>query len=125
MQEVSNYAEYIKNNRPNIKPDGFNFDVDTFENLVDAWTPIDQFPLLLQSSEQEINDFCLLIYKMDFKTTYAFLLGVSQMFMRKTFNVLARQGNATALSVAAKSFLKLDQDNSQNVNVTILNDLDK
>lgn len=123
MNEVPNYAEYLKNNRPNIKPDGFDFDVNTFENLIDAWTPIEDIPMLLRCNHSVLDAFCNIVYKMDFTTTYNFLLGVSKMFMRKTFSGLARQGNATACSVVAKSFLKVDDDKSQNVNVTFVNDL--
>lgn len=125
MQEVPNYAEYLKNNRPNIQPPGFDFDVNTFENLIDAWTPMSEIPTLLRCDENTLNKFCKKIYKMPYRETYNMLLGVSQMFMRRVFNSLAKQGNATACNVVAKSFLKLDDDKSQNVNVTFVNDLNK
>lgn len=124
MKQVTNYAEFIKANRENIQPEGFDFDVDMFENLIDWWTPKEEMPVLLRTTRYQLDRFCQIVYKMDFDTTYTFLSGLTTAIMRKTFSNLAASGNTTALNLTAEHFMKLkSSQNDKAVNIRIVNDL--
>lgn len=123
MKQINNYAEFVKASRSNVSPPDFPFTIDMFENLIDCWTPQDQFPSILQTSFSVIDNFCRVVYHMDFNQTYSMLSGITDAFMRKTFKNLASSGNPSAISIVSKHFMKLDDSNSNNLNVTFVNDL--
>lgn len=125
LRQVNHYAYYTSATRENFKPDGFNFDVNMFENLIDCWTPKKDFPIILRSPISKIDEFCKIVYNMNFDETYNFLSGITDAFMRKTFKNLASQGNSFSQSLVSKHFMGLrdDVDKDSNVNITIVNDL--
>lgn len=123
MDEVKSYADIIKSTRKNFHPEGFPFDVNTFENVIDAYTPEDQVPVVLNCSLSTLNAFCNIVYKMPFTQTYRFLSGITDMYMRRSIKGLASSGNTTALNIAREHFLKLNSEqDSHNVSVTFLDD---
>lgn len=125
MQPVYNYADLLKKNRTNCKVDGFNFDVNTFENVIDAFVPEKNVPVILQCDYSTLDRFCEIVYGMKFKDAYRVLSGISDMFMRQAISSLARNGNNTALNIASKHFMGLTEDgNKEAVSITIINDLD-
>lgn len=131
LPEVPLYANMLSARRQNTRVPGFDFDVDTFENLIDCYTPYENIPLLLSGTsgkmytETDIDNFCKLVYKMDFKTTYKLLIGITDMQMRKVFKNLAASGNATAIAINAKHFMKLEEDAKNDaINIRIVNDLE-
>ena len=125
MDEIKNYSDFLRSDeRRNIDTSKFPFDVDTFENLIDCFTPIELFPNLLRTDRATLDRFCNHVYHMNFCESYEFLLGVTEAFSRKTIKGLATVGNNTALKIMAEHFLKYnDSANNHNVNVTFLNDL--
>ena len=123
MQPIQDYEKFLKADRQNFKPEGFTFDVNQFENLIDMWTPFDKIPIILKVNCDVLDKFCITVYNMNYKETYARLSGISEAIMRKAFSNLAKGGNATALSIMAKNIMKLDNDQTQNINLTIVNDL--
>ena len=119
------YADLLKKNRTNYKVDGFDFDVDTFENLIDAFVPKKNIHLILNCDYSKLNQFCMIVYGMNFDETYRILSGIADMFMRQAISGLAKTGNNTALNIAAKHFMGLtDEANKEGINITIINDLD-
>lgn len=124
MKPVENYKTFLKNNRTNLKPKGFDFDMDTFENLIDFFTPMDNIPLILRCSVSKLNNFCQECYNMNFEETYKYLSGITDMFMRGTFKTLASMGNSTAINTVAEHFMHLSNEQAKNgINITIVNDL--
>lgn len=131
LPEVPLYSNMLSARRQNKQVEGFDFDVDTFENLIDCYTPYENIPLLLSGTsskiynETDIDKFCKLVYNMDFKTTYKLLIGITDMQMRKVFKNLAACGNATAIAINAKHFMKLEDDKKNDaINIRIVNDLE-
>lgn len=131
LPEVPLYSNMLSANRKNIHVDGFDFDVDTFENLIDNYTPMENIITILSGicrkkiTQANLDDFCYLVYGMDFKETYKFLSGITDMYMRKVFKNLAASGNTTAMSINAKYFMKLEDDSKNDtINIRIVNDLE-
>jgi hypothetical protein len=63
------------------------------------------------------------VYRTDYNTAYKILLGFADMWMRKSVKNLANSGNATALGIASKHFMKLSDEAEKNaINITINND---
>lgn len=123
MDEIKSYAEIVKHTRKNFQPKGFDFDVNTFENLIDNYVPEENIPVILRCNLGTLDKFCKIVYKMDFKQTYRFLMGITDMCMRKTIKGLAGLGNTTALKIAQEHFMKLKSDDGgSNVNITIVDD---
>ena len=126
FEPVYNYADLVKRNRSNAKVPGFDFDVDTFENLIDSFVPQDRIPSILRCSLVDLDIFCNKVYGMTFKETYTHLSGISDMWMRRAITNLSHSGNATALNIAAKHFMGLSDDNQNaNINITFVNDLEE
>lgn len=123
MKQIKNYAAFTKASRENFQPKGFHFDVDMFENLIDCWTSFDDIPVILQTTKADLDRFCKVVYNMNYRETYNILSGITDAFMRKTFKNLASSGNNTAMSIVSKHFMKLDDSQNNNVNITIVNDL--
>lgn len=131
LPEVPLYSNMLSANRKNIRIEGYDFDVDTFENLIDNYTPMDNIVVILsgitrkQLTIADMDRFCNIVYGMDFKEAYKFLTGITDMYMRKVFKNLAASGNTTAMSINAKYFMKLEDDSKNDaINIRILNDLD-
>lgn len=130
FDEVPVYSNLLSANRKNVKLDGFDYDADTFENLIDNYTPYDDVPKMLSIScghkvtIAELDSFCKLLYGLDYKETYQTLIGITDMYMRRVIKNLGASGNATALALTAKHFMKLDDDAKNDaINIRIVNDL--
>lgn len=126
MQEIKGFSDFMKDSERRSKTDTsrFPFDVDTFENLIDTFTPFEAIPSLLRTDVGTIERFCKYVYGMTFKETYLYLLGISEMYARGAIKNLAFVGNNTALKIMAEHFLGYKDDNKNlNANVTIVNDL--
>ena len=124
FQEVQSFSAIMKRNaRRNFKLKGFDFDVDTFENLVDSFVEKETIPVILGCRHADLDRFCRAVYGVDYNTAYPRLLGIADMWMRKAVTNLATSGNATALNIASKHFMKLDDDREKSaINITINND---
>lgn len=126
MQEIKNYAEFLKASRKNFQPDGFNFDVNEFENLIDCWTPQEKIPTILRCKHVDLDRFCMIVYNMNFNDTYNILSGISDAIMRKTLKGLAETGSTAAIQIVAKHFMKLkEEEDKKAISITFLNDLNK
>lgn len=125
FQEVQSFSAIMKRNaRRNFKLRGFDFDVDTFENLVDAFVEKETIPVILGCCHADLDRFCRAVYGVDYNTAYPRLLGIADMWMRKAVTNLATSGNATALGIASKHFMKLEDDKEKaNINIVVVNDL--
>lgn len=130
FNEVPIYSDLLSANRRNVKVEGYDFDVDTFENLIDNFVPFNNIPLILSASCKrklcisDLDKFCKIVYGMDYKETYEILSGITDMQMRKVFKGLAASGNATAIAINAKHFMHLDDENKNDaINIRIVNDL--
>ena len=124
FQEVQSFSAIMKRNaRRNFKLRGFDFDVDTFENLVDSFVEKETIPVILGCRHADLDRFCRAVYGVDYNTAYPRLLGIADMWMRKAVTNLATSGNATALNIALKHFMKLDDDREKSaINIMINND---
>lgn len=130
FEEVPIYSDILSINRRNVKVEGYDFDVDMFENMIDNFVPYNNIPLLLSASCKkklciaDLDRFCKIVYGMDYKDTYEILSGITDMQMRKVFKNLAASGNATAIAINAKHFMHLEDENKNDaINIRILNDL--
>lgn len=124
MKPVESYKDFINpSKRKNKKPEGFDFDMDTFENLIDFFTPIENIPVILRCNIQTLDNFCQICYGMPFKDTYQHLSGISDALMRSTFKKLAGMGNTSAIKIVSEHFMNLKDNKTSDVNITIVNDL--
>lgn len=125
LRQIPHYAWYTSSRRQNFQPEGFDFDVNMFENLIDCWTPMEDFPIILRCNNNTLDKFCLTVYGTPFKETYNFLLRVTNAMQRKAFKMMSNQGNAFSQSLVSKHFMGLRDDNQQesNLRITIVNDL--
>lgn len=113
------HADFL--NRENQSVDGFSFDQDTFENLIDYYTPLNDIPVILNVEHVDLDNFCKQLYGFDFKTTYDILSKRSQFYTRKAFTTLAYGGNAAAIKVASESYMGLiKQEESADKKVIIM-----
>lgn len=126
IEKVESYADLLKSNRPNMKVDGFDFDVNTFENIIDAFVPQENVHVILCCTNADLDRFCKEVYKLTFSQAYMVLSGISDMYMRKAVKNLAVSGNATALSIAKTHFMHLaDEEQKGAISVKIVNDLEE
>lgn len=121
--EPESYLDLLRPNRKNRKIDGFDFDLDTFENLCSVWTPKSNFTLLLHCKASELDKFCMKAYNMNFSDAYNVLTGIADLWARRAINNLAQRGNNTALACVIKHFMKLEENAAPQPNITIVNDL--
>lgn len=121
--EPESYLDLLRPNRKNRKIDGFDFDLDTFENLCSVWTPKNNFTLLLHCKASELDKFCMKAYNMNFSDAYNVLTGIADLWARRAINNLAQRGNNTALACVIKHFMKLEENAAPQPNITIVNDL--
>lgn len=120
------YQDLLKSSRKNVRVKGFWFDVNTFENLIDCYTPYDTIPLILRCSIGDLTKFCTAIYGFDYPMTYKILSGITDTFMRKTFKGLSQAGNPTAIKLVGEHFMGLkESQQTEAINITINNDLKK
>lgn len=121
---VYSYRELLRSARENYKVKGFWFDVNTFENLIDCYTPKDTIPIILRCKHADLDRFCQVVYGMKFNETYTVLIGITDMFMRKAIKGHSNNGNPTAMKIAAEHFMDLrEQEQKDGINITIFNDL--
>ena len=124
LPNVPVYDNLLDPHRKNAKIIGFDFDTDTFENLIDCFTPEANIPVILGVHTGQLDKFCERAYGMNFHETYAKLSGITDSWSRKVIKNLSASGNSTALNIMAKHFMGLSDDNkNQGVNITIINDL--
>lgn len=121
--EPESYLELLRPNRKNRRIEGFDFDLDTFENLVSVWTPKKNFTRLLHCSASDLDVFCMKAYNMKFSDAYDTLADVADVWARRAINNLAQRGNNTALACVIKHFMKLEENAAPQSNITIVNDL--
>ena len=101
--------EFLK--RKNIKLDDYDFDLNTFEDLIDNFTPIDDIPVILNCTVAELDRFCKTCYNgMSFREVYDYLFKRANYYNSKAFNKLSKAGNASCVGVVAKYFMKLDDE---------------
>ena len=118
------YKDLLKSSRQNVKVDGFWFDVDTFENIIDCFTPEKMVPVILRCTGADLDRFCQIVYGMKYSETYTILSGITDMYMRKSFKAHSNLGNPTAMKVVAEHFMNLkNEDQSGGVNIVFCNDL--
>ena len=122
---VFDYDDYRLGRRENIKPDGFDFDMDTFENLIDAFTSQADILIILHTTKEQMDKFCRECYDgADFNTVYRQLLAISGVFRRKYIDTHAKNGHSFALGLEAKYWRGMnDEPQEQSLNITIKNDL--
>lgn len=122
---VSSYDAYRLGRRENLQPEGFDFDMDTFEDLVDAFTTEADILVILNQTREQMNRFCRICYNgADFATVYRQLLAISGVFRRKYIDAHAKNGHSFAMGLEAKYWLGMnDEPQEQNLNITIKNDL--
>lgn len=123
MNDVPGFQDFLALNRQNVKLEGFNFDVNTFENLIAWWTPINEIPVILGVRSDQLDYFCNKIYHMNYKETYYKLHNIEMALTRRAIDGLSKQGNSTALNILSKHFMELEDNNQQDVHITIVNDL--
>ena len=124
VERVISYDDILKGNRTNMRVEGFFFDKDTFENLVDSWADFEDIPIILKTSVEQLDIFCKVLYGQSFRDAFNRMRAVSRMRARQVIDKLASNGNATAVSIAKTHYAKLlDDDGSKPINITIRNDL--
>lgn len=124
VDEFFSFNDLLKANRPNKKIPGFDFDVDTFENLLDNFVPYDMVAKILRVSISDLDKFCHIVYNMKYSEAYNVLTGIADMFLRRSVKNLAHSGNGTALNIAKEHFMKLDSEkNDKPQKIVIVNDL--
>lgn len=123
---VVDYDFFTPGRRVNHAVEGFWFDQDTFENLIDSWADLDDIPLILQSSPQDLDVFCYALYNDNFPHTYSRLRAISKVIARKELDKLAKSGNSAAIAATKQHFpLLIDAlEPNNNININIKNDLD-
>lgn len=92
------------------KVKGFEFDTNTFEDLLDNFTPMEDVHTILGITEADLDVFCKRAYGMNYKETYNALMSRAMFYNRKAFNILAKKGNQTAMNIVAKNFMKLEEE---------------
>ena len=111
--------------RKPTKVDGFPEEFQEYlEDLIDSFVPLDNIPKIIKiefgKEYRDIDYFCKKVYNMDFKDTYHYLFQKADMYCRKAFTNLAKQGNKSAMAIVAEHFMKLGQDeNRANAKITI------
>ena len=124
LPNVPVYDDLLDPRRKNAQIEGFDFDTDTFENILAAFTPKENVPVILGVSKSKLDEFCYKAYGFSYNEAYVRLSGIADFWMRKAIGNLAVSGNGTALSIAAKHFMGLrDEEEKKAVTVTIVNDL--
>jgi hypothetical protein len=112
--------------RENKTVEGFNFDMDMFENMIDNFTPMEDIPLLLNVNSFELDKFCQICYNCLYKDAYDILSRRALYYDRMAFNNLAKSGNNSAINVVAKYFMKLDDDNkTKELKIQVVNSIPK
>ncbi len=125
VERVISYDDILKGNRTNMRVEGFFFDKDTFENLVDSWADFEDIPIALDTPVEQLDIFCKVLYGKDYRQTYTMLRTLSKIIARKTIDKLAKAGNATAVAISKNHFAQLiDDDGNKPISITIKNDLD-
>ena len=127
MEHIENYDVFRLGGRKNLKPEGFAFDMDTFENLIDAFTSESDIAVMLNVTAARLDEFCRICYNgCDFETVYRQLKAVSGMFMKKAIKTHAENGNVYAMRLAAENWLGMAEKGSGDASVTITfkNDLE-
>lgn len=124
VERVISYDDVLKGERANMRVEGFFFDKDTFENLIDSWADFEDIPIALDTPIEHLDIFCNVLYGKNYRDTYSMLRTISKIVARKTIDRLAKSGNATAVAIAKNHYAQLlDNDGSKPINITIKNDL--
>ena len=122
LKTASSRDEFL--HRENQSLEGFDFDMDMFENLIDNFTPMEDIPLLLNVGKADLDYFCMRLYNCNFSETYDILSRRALYYDRLAFNNLAKSGNNAAINVVAKYFMKLDeQDKAKALKIEVVNSI--
>lgn len=105
---------------PNETVEGFNFNRNDFEDLIDNFVPFESIPVLLQVSHADLDVWCKAIYNMDFKTTYDVLFQRANLYYQKAMFMLSKSGNPTAIKVTAEYYVKLGAVDKESNNITFI-----
>ena len=124
VERVISYDDVLKGTRQNMRVEGFYFDKDTFENLIDSWADINDIPIALDTPVEQLDIFCKVLYDKNYQDTYMMLRTISKIVARKCIDRLAKCGNATAVAISKNHFAQLiDDDGEKPISITIKNDL--
>lgn len=127
IEHIDDYDLIFGAKRVNRKPKGFNFDMDTFENLIDGFNTETDIAVILGATQAELDAFCKECYKgCTFESVYRQLNAMSSAMMRRAIKKHAEGGNVYAMKLMAKNYLGMEDDEStknQSVSITFKNDL--
>ena len=90
----------------------FSLNKDDFETLIAFFTPFEDIPLILNTSEGVINDWCRNTYGLDFRQAYLNLLAQARSVGRFMISSLAEKGNNSAINIYSKYFAKFEEEQS-------------
>lgn len=94
--------------------------LNSFEDLIDNFTPVDDILSILNVSEKKLDSFCKKYYNMPYRDTYRDLSARAMYYNRKAFNQLAKEGNGKAIDVVAKYIMKMDEgDRNQALRIVV------
>lgn len=112
-----------------VQVDGFPKDfMNTFEDYIDCFTPLDNIIKICKIDfgleQRDLDNFCNIVYNMNLKESYVYLLSKADNYMRKAITELSKLGNSKALDISATHFMKLGQEEAKNnaritINATI------
>lgn len=105
---------------PSQTVEGFNFNRNDFEDLIDNFTPLEDIPLLLGVSHADLDRFCYDIYNMDFKHTFESLLKRAELYYRKSMMMLSKAGNPSAIKVTSEHYVGLGSSDKQSEHITFI-----
>ena len=102
-------------------PDDF---METFEDYIDCFTPLENIVKICKiefgMEYRDLDNFCNVVYNMNLKESYVYLLSKADNYMRKAITELSKMGNTKALDISATHFMKLGQDEAKaNAKITI------
>lgn len=91
---------------------------NTFEDLIDCFTPMDDIPPICEHAygvpRDKLEKFCNIVYGMNFKESFVFLHKMSLMYYRKALTNLAKVGNKTAMSTVTDYMAELSNTSRAN-----------
>lgn len=105
---------------PNQTVQGFNFNRNDFEDLIDNFTPFEDIPILLGVQHAKLDEFCNEIYNMNFKVTYDTLVKRAELYYRKAMFSLSKAGNPTAIKVSSEFYVGLGRVNENDNRITFI-----
>lgn len=98
-----------------------------FEDYIMVGTPMPDLLKIFRISHAEMDRWCQQNYNsLNFAEAYDHVIRVARAQFKKTLTILASRGNASAIALATKFVLDMDEnDKAQNIRVTIKGDVPK